>query len=122
MDRLRTVIDPSSAAWLLGTRGPIEYAETMNMPGTADVYLYPKEQIAVPHVDVFCSNKGMCTPENPGTEYSSLFDFRMSMMIRLRRRPMNIKGIMSSNMRDVLTRINNDNRRDYDGPTTSSRP
>ncbi|EMR68316.1 hypothetical protein UCREL1_4672 [Eutypa lata UCREL1] len=54
---LRTVIDPSSAAWLLGTRGPIEYAETMNMPGTADVYLYPKEQIAVPHVDVFCSNK-----------------------------------------------------------------
>lgn len=120
MDRLRTVIDPVTASWLLGTRGPVEYAETMGMPGPADVYLYPKETTTIPHIEVFSANNSRCTSTDLGTEYASLFDFRMSMMARPRREPMNVTRIMSNNMRAAMSMMNISNdRTDNDEPTPS---
>ena len=81
IDRLRTTIDTTSSSWLLGSRSPVGYTESMNMAGAADVYLYTKDTIVAPHIDVLCESMSKVTRTELTREYASYFDFKRSMTL-----------------------------------------
>jgi hypothetical protein len=57
-------MDPMTAFCLVGSRGPVRYAESTAMPGAADTYLYPKELITPPHIGFLDMERDRCTTTN----------------------------------------------------------
>lgn len=102
IDRLRTMLDTMTSSWLLGQRGPVGYAEAMSMPGAADTYLYPKEIITPPHVEFLSDNMSKSTSTDLTQSYTSLHEFRMSMMVHKEREPIDVGAMIMRNNRAAM--------------------
>jgi len=81
IDRLRTMLEPANTAWLLNSRDPVGYSTSMNMTGAADTYLYPKESIVPPHVEIFSSNMSRMKCTQLNKDYASSYDFMQSLRL-----------------------------------------
>lgn len=92
-------MDISDSSWLLGPRGPIEYAEFMSMQGPVDVYLYPNDAMMVSHVKVFSNNIGTRTMTDMTSDHISLYGFRMSMMVQPIPRSIHVMDLAVANAR-----------------------
>lgn len=102
IDRLRSSIDSMTSYWLFGSRGPVGYAEFTNMPGAADVYLYPKEIIKPPHIEVLSAEMDMATVTDLNTDYESFYEFRRSLMMRKKMPVIDVSAMLMRTM-DTMT-------------------
>ncbi|OAP53935.1 hypothetical protein AYL99_11815 [Fonsecaea erecta] len=105
IDRFRTMIDTSSAFWLIGSRGPVGYAEFMNLPGAADTHLYPREEVMPPHIGVLSSNMQRCVVTELHTDYPSSYDFKRSMMVRKNAPVIDVSSMHARNIRIMRERM-----------------
>jgi hypothetical protein len=98
IDRMRNTMDTMTTYWLLGSRGPMGYAEFTKMPGAADTYLYPREMITPPHIGVLVEEMDRCTTTDLNEEFESFFDFRQSLMIPKRVTTIDVSAMMMNNL------------------------
>lgn len=70
------------------------YAEGTGMPGAADVYLYPKETIKLPHVDVLLQNMDRCVFTDVAKEFASFYKFRQSFTLPKKVKSKDISAMM----------------------------
>jgi hypothetical protein len=52
VDRMRGMFRARGIEWIIDTRDPVGYFESLNMMGPADQYMYTREQTTPPQVEI----------------------------------------------------------------------
>lgn len=108
IDRLKSNIDEMTVIWLMGSRNPMGYAEHMRMPGAADMYLYPKEMITPPHIEVLAKNARGCKVTDLTEDFASFYDFRQSMMVPRKPKVMDVSAMMERSLNAMEKKARNE--------------
>lgn len=106
IDRLKNTMDSMTAYWLLGSRGPMGYAERTGMPGAADTYLYPKEIITPPHIGVLVKEADRAIITDLDEDFASFYDFRQTLMMPKKVKTIDVAQMMMRNLEMTESKTN----------------